>query len=148
MSSRKRSNDQEPSTESETAVAEPPSAEVSTVEQTFVDRVGPKKGNLPPDPFGIASDNIAGVQLFESKRQRQMAIKFGEGRPEDKPSQAIIDKMKDAGFRWSSEDRVWTKPVRFESSMTTRIDAERLYQDVRQAIRQEKGIESSKEVPF
>ena len=120
MSSRKRSNDQEPSTESATAVAEPPSAEVSTVEQTFVDRVGPKKGNLPPDPFG----------------------------PEDKPSQAIIDKMKDAGFRWSSEDRVWTKPVRFESSMTTRIDAERLYQDVRQAIRQEKGIESSKEVPF
>jgi hypothetical protein len=32
--------------------------------------------------------------------------------------------------------------------MTTRIDAERLYQEIRQMIRQEKGIEAGQEVPF
>ena len=55
------------------------------------------------DPFGIAIDNLAGVRLFESKRDRQMAIKFGEGRPEDKPSQPVIDKMKETGFRWKPD---------------------------------------------
>ena len=101
-----------------------------------------------PDPFGIASDNLAGVRLFESKQDRQMAIKFGEGRPEDKPSQAVIDKMKEAGYRWNPADRIWAHPVRAESAMSTRIDAEKLYQEVRQMIRQEKGIESGQEIPF
>jgi hypothetical protein len=32
--------------------------------------------------------------------------------------------------------------------MSTRIEAERLYQDVCKMIRQEKGIETSPEVPF
>ncbi len=77
-----------------------------------------------------------------------MAIKFGEGRPEDKPSQSVIDKMKEAGFRWNPADRIWANPVRSESAMSTRIEAERLYQEVRQMIRQEKGIDAGQEVPF
>jgi hypothetical protein len=32
--------------------------------------------------------------------------------------------------------------------MSTRIKAERLYQEVRQMIRDEKGIDSSPEIPF
>ena len=32
--------------------------------------------------------------------------------------------------------------------MSTRIEAERLYQNARQMIRQEKGIESAQEIPF
>ena len=71
-----------------------------------------------------------------------MAIKFGEGRPEDKPSQAVIDRMKEAGYRWNPSDRIWAHPVRADSAMSTRIEAERLYQEVRQMIRQEKGIET------
>jgi hypothetical protein len=70
-----------------------------------------------------------------------MAIKFGEGRPEDKPSQAVIDKMKEAGYRWNPRDKVWVHPVRYDSAMSTRIDAEALFQDVCQMIRQEKGID-------
>ena len=77
-----------------------------------------------------------------------MAIKFGEGRPEDKPSQAVIDKLKEAGYRWNPADRIWAHPVRADSAMSTRIEAERLYQEVRQMIRQEKGIETGQEVPF
>jgi hypothetical protein len=147
MSSRKRTPDQE-SAETATAVAEPPAAEGNAQSQSFADRVGQKQRPSAPDPFGIAVDNIAGIRLFESKEDRQMAIKFGEGRPEDKPSQAVIDKLKDAGYRWNPAHKIWVQPVRSDSAMRTRIDAERLYQEVRTMIRQEKGIETGRDVPF
>ena len=146
--SRKRVPDQEPSAEGATAVAEPPAIETKAEGQSFAERVGQRKVNYASDPFGIAADYVAGVQLFESKRERQMAIKFGEGRPEDKPSQAVIDMVKEAGYRWNPADRIWSHPVRPESAMTTRIEAERLYQGVRHMIRQEKGIEAGQEIPF
>jgi hypothetical protein len=116
--------------------------------QNFADRVGQKQRPPVPDPFGIATDAVAGVRLFESKQDRQMAIKFGDGSSEDKPSQAVIDKMKEEGFKWKSADRVWALPVRAESALGARIDAERLFQEVSQMIRQEKGIEAGKEIPF
>lgn len=146
MSSRKRTPDEEP-IETSTAVAESPPVDPAD-KPSFADRVGKKKWVAAPDPFGIGTDNLAGVRLFESKRDRQMAIKFGEGRPEDKPSQAVIDKLKEAGYHWKPADRIWAHPVTSDSAVSTRIDAERLYQEVRQMIRQEKGIESGQEVPF
>jgi hypothetical protein len=148
--SRKRTPDEKSTEnttpETSTAVAEPPAPETSGNGQSFADRVGQKKRVTAADPFGIATDNLAGVRLFESRQDRQMAIKFGEGRPEDKPSQAVIDTMKEAGYRWNPSDRIWTHPVWSESAMSTRIDAERLYQEVVRMIRQEKGI--GQEVPF
>ena len=142
--SRKRTPDQE-STETTTTVAtEPPAAEAK---QSFAEKVGQKNWVPAPDPFGIALDTVAGVRLFESKQDRQMAIKFGDGRPEDKPSQAVIDKMKEAGFRWNPVDRIWAYPVRADSAMSARIDAEKLYQEVRQMIRQEKGIDQAGQDP-
>jgi hypothetical protein len=147
MSSRERTPD-EPSTENTTAVAEPPATGSEADRPSFAERVGQRSRVTAPDPFGIARDNLAGVRLFESKRDRQMAIKFGEGRPEDKPSQAVIEKLKDAGYHWNPTDRIWAHAVGGDSAMSTRIEAERLYQEVRQMIRQEKGIESGPEVPF
>ena len=147
MTSRKRTPDQ-PSTEATTAVVEPPAAETNPDRPSFADRVGQRKRVSAPDPFGIATDNVAGVRLFESKRDGQMAIKFGEGRPEDKPSQAVIDKVKEAGYRWNPVDRIWTYPVTPDSAVATRIDAEKLYQEVRHMIRQEKGIGATPDVPF
>ena len=145
---RQRTPDQEPSTETPTAVAEPPAAEVKADGQGFADKVGQRKWVPAPDPFGVASDSLAGIRLFQSKRDRQMAIKFGEGRPEDKPSQPVIDRLKDAGYRWDPADRIWTYPARGDSAMSARIEAEWLYQELRQMIRQEKGIETTQEVPF
>jgi hypothetical protein len=147
MTSRKRTPDQTPP-EPTTAVAEPPAAETKPDRPSFAERVGQRKRVSAADPFGIATDNLAGVRLFESKRDRQMAIKFGDGGPDDKPSQAVIDKMKDAGYRWNASDRIWAHPVGADSAMSTRIEAERLYQEVRKMIRQEKGIETGQEVPF
>lgn len=153
MSSRKRTPDQEPPAEAviaeaSTAVAEPLAVEAKPEGRSFADRVGPRKWVSAPDPFGIAADYVAGVQLFESKRDRQMAIKFGEGRPEDKPSQSVIDKLKEAGYRWNPADRIWAHQVRPEFARTTRIEAERLYRDVCQMVRQEKGIETGPEISF
>jgi hypothetical protein len=147
MSERERTPD-EPSTESTTAVAEPQATGAEANRPSFAERVGQRNRATATDPFGIARDNLAGVRLIESKRDRQVAIKFGEGRPEDKPSQAVIDLLKEAGYHWNPSDRIWAHPVGGDSAMSTRIEAERLYQEVRQIIRQEKGIESGPEVPF
>ena len=61
-----------------------------------------------PRSIRHAQDNVARVRLFESKQDRQMAIKFGDGDPEDRPSKAVIDELKDAGYRWNATHRVWT----------------------------------------
>ena len=111
---------------------------------TFVERFASRNSRpLIPDPFAIALDNEAGVRLFENKQARVMALKFDE-----RPAQPIIDKVKDAGFRWNPSDVVWTKPVRGDSAIATRIDAERLYQEVRQMIRQDKGVDTEQDIPF
>jgi hypothetical protein len=150
MSNRKRTPDQEPQAETATtAVAAPPAAANDSApaandnKPTFAERVGQRKWTATPDPFGIASDSLAGVRLLEGKQDRQMALKF-----EEKPSAAVIDKLKDAGYHWNPVDRIWAHPVRSDSAMSTRIDAERLYQEVRMMIRQERGIETGPEVPF
>jgi hypothetical protein len=150
--SRKRTTDQDtatatisekPPAETAAAVAEPPAAEPNGDGQTFADRVGQTKRVAIADPFGIAVDYVAGVRLLESKKDRQVAIIFGEGRPEDKPSQEVIARLKESGYRWNPADRIWVHPIRPDSATTTRIDAERLYQEIRGKIRKEKGLEQA-----
>lgn len=124
---------------------EPPATGVilnpsSTPRESHAEQVGRRQFQPQPDPFGIAGDYAAGVRLLESRRDKVMAIKFGEGRPEDKPSQAVLDKLKESGFRWNGQHKVWTLPVRPETAMQTRIDAERVFKEVAGMIRQEKGI--------
>lgn len=159
MANRKRTSDQEPPaseapSEANTAVAAPPAAANDNAEAandnrpSFAERVGQRKPLSARDPYLIAVDTLAGVRLFESKQDRQMAIKFGEGRLEDKPNQEVIDTLKEAGYRWNPVDKIWVHPVRPDSAMATRIEAERLYQEVRGMVRQQKGIDTSQEVPF
>jgi len=143
--SRKRTPDQEPQAETTaTAVADEPAPEG----KSFAERVGQKQRPSIPDPFPIATDPVAGVKLFESKQDKQMAIKFGDGGLEAKPSDAVLDVLREAGYRWKNRDRIWAYPVQGDSSLRTRIEAERLYQEIRTMIRQEKGIEAAPEVPF
>ena len=149
MSRKRNTSDQEPSPETPTAVAEPAAAANDNTpaandnQPSFADRVGQKQRPSAPDPFSIAGDYLAGVRLFESKQDRQMAIKFN-----DKPSQAVIDKLKDDGYRWNPTHKIWTHPVSSDSALRTRIDAERLNQEIRTMIREEKGIEPGQEVPI
>jgi hypothetical protein len=147
MSSIDQTPDQD-SPETSTAVADPSAADASSGQRSFAEKVGRRNTPSMADPFVIAVDAVAGIRLFESRQDRQMAIKFGEGRAEDKPSQAVIDKLREAGFRWHRTHRIWARPLTPESSMSVRIEAERLYQEIRGVIRQEKGVETSPEVPF
>lgn len=119
-------------------------SEAPEPQPSFVERVQQQRGRaVAPDPFGIAGDVVAGVRLFESRRYRQMAIKF-----EEKPPQEVLDLIKSAGYRWNSRDLMWVHPIHPDSAMTTRIEAERLFQEVRGMVRQAKGIDSGQEVPF
>jgi hypothetical protein len=154
MSRKRKPTDQEPPANTSTATAEPPATTqeidppANDGQPSFAERVGQRKGIATPDPFSIAGDYLAGVRLFESRQDRQVAIKFGEGRPEDKPSQEVIGKLKEGGFRWNPNDRIWAHPVWPASAMSTRIRAEKLYQEVCQMIRQEKGIAPEQDIPF
>lgn len=110
----------------------------------FADRIRrQRRWGIASDPFGIAGDTMAGVRLFEYRKDRQMGIKF-----EDKPSQAILDRMKEAGYRWNPKDMLWVRPFEAETARVSRVEAERLYREVRDTIRQDKGIEPGQEVPF
>jgi hypothetical protein len=127
-----------------TAVMEPAETEATPDEPSFVERLArQRQPGIVPDPFGIAGDYEAGVRLFENRRERLMVIKF-----EKKPGGEVLDRMKDAGFRWNPRDQVWVHPIHPEYARRIRIEAERVYQDVRQMVRQEKGLETSQEIPF
>ena len=139
--SRKRTPDQE-SPETTTAAADPPAAEAKPEGKSFADRVGQRKRVPTPDPFPIVTDAVAGVKLFEDKRERLMVIKFDE-----KPPQAVIDMLNEGGYRWNRIERVWAHPVTDDSAMRTRIEAEWLYQEIRHMVRQEKGIDPAPELP-
>lgn len=150
--SRKRTPDQKSTendssdnstSETSTAVAELPAADTQAEGQSFAERVGQRSRVTVADPFGIATDKLAGVRLYESKRDRQMAIKFDE-----KPSRAVLDKMNDAGWVWRQADRIWSHHVSPESALSTRIEAERLYHEVCKMIRRDRGIEAGPEVQF
>lgn len=117
-------------------------------QESFVERLQRERGQKRsesriPDPFGIASDYAAGVHLFENRQDRLMVIKFDE-----KPGTEVLNHLKDSGFRWNPRDKVWVTPIRPDSARAIRIEAERAYQMVSSMIRQEKGIESSPEIPF
>ncbi len=147
--SRKRTPDQgTPETTTTTAATEPPAAEPVADKPGFAERVGQRKRPGAPDPYLIATDTVAGVRLFESKQDKQMAIKFGDGRPEHKPSDAVLDVLRDAGYRWNNRDRIWAYPVQDDAALRTRIEAEQLFQEVRSIIRHEKGIEAGPEIRF
>ncbi|MBX9580301.1 MAG: hypothetical protein K2X87_08345 [Gemmataceae bacterium] len=136
-------------TETATATLSPPEPATAPLPAEpspgFAERVGrsPRPGTAAPDPFGIASDLLAGVRLVESRRDRVMAIGF-----DAKPSPEVIGRMKDAGYRWNPQDQVWVQPVRPETARATRVEAERLFQEVSGLIRAEKGIESSPDIPL
>lgn len=111
---------------------------------SFAERVRRERRPLiASDPFAIAGDVQAGVRLFESKQDRLMMIKF-----EEKPTNEVLTRMKEYGFRWNPRDMVWVHPVRPDNEHSLRVESGRLYQEVRAMLREAKGIENSQEIPF
>jgi hypothetical protein len=154
---RKRKPDKEPATtdttettgaDASTALAEPVATAAEDTPQavqdtrpSFAERVGQRMRASAAAPYVIAADPVLGIRLYESKRDRQMAIKF-----EEKPSRAVLDRMHDAGWVWKQADKIWAHAITPEFAAVTRVKAERLYQEVRTMLRQEIG--AGQEIPF
>lgn len=111
---------------------------------SFAERVRRERRPLiASDPFAIAGDMEAGVRLFEGRQDRLMMIKF-----EEKPGSEVLARMKEYGFRWNPRDMVWVHPVRPDNEHSIRLEAGRLYQEVRSMLRDAKGLQNNQEIPF
>jgi hypothetical protein len=101
---------------------------------SHAEAVGKRPFTPHKDPFSLINDYVAGVKLSESRQHGEMIIAFRE-----KPSAAVLEKMRDGHFQWHSRDKVWTRKLG-DDPMTVRIDAERLHREVSGMIREEKGV--------
>ena len=104
----------------------------------------PAERKYAPDPLVLVGDYEAGVRFRESRRFRRSEIEFLEG----KPSQPVLDQLKADGFRWSPDEKVWSRPVGVNDAYATRVEAERTFNQVAQMIREEKGISGDSRNPF
>jgi hypothetical protein len=116
------------------------------------DEPAEQKRSSGPDPFVIDTNPAVGLRLLSSHRYfdkasgryafRDIQIKF-----DDKPGQAILDKLKEAGFEWDRDNKAWSKKVPKDEAIRTRVDAERLFQEVLGLLRAAKGLGQEK-APF
>jgi hypothetical protein len=124
----------------------PETAAAPASERQPGDEPAETKRDLGPDPFPIDTDAKAGARLQGRQRYfdpdlgryafRRIEIKFDQ-KPDD---QEILDKIKNAGFDWNREQKAWSKMVPKDEAIRTRVDAERLFQEVTGLLRAAKGL--------
>lgn len=69
------------------------------------DAEGKPKGWL--DPYrALVTSNAKGFECGEDRRIKQMMFRFKE-----KPEQAVIDRLKEVGFKYRVEEKTWTIQV-------------------------------------
>jgi hypothetical protein len=147
MSHKHRTRDHDPHAPPTTTVIDLSVAQARLKGGRFAEKVVRKKSAPTTHSFSVITNPLGGVKLFEDKRRNQMVIKFGEGRPNDRPSRAMIDLLEEAGYRRIFNESVWTHPIRPDTAITTRFVAGWLYEQIRRMIRQEKGITPWPELP-
>ena len=103
-------------------------------------KAGEGKWQLQPDPhpfYSIAlSDSNDGprIHLYRSRRFNQVAVRFDE-----KPDEAVRQRMHDEGYRWRQAEGVWTKQLG-EYRASGQLAAERLVDELANGIRAERGL--------
>jgi hypothetical protein len=110
------------------------------------------KRNLGPDPHVIETDPKAGVRLqgrhvYFDRGTGRYAFRAIQIKLEEKPGQPVIDKIKEAGFEWDREEKAWTRSVPRDEALRSRVDAERVFQEVAGMIREARGLGPAK-APF
>jgi len=102
----------------------------------------PKNRNELPDPHSIDQISLseakdgAMMRLLRSHRFRQMQIQFDE-----KPLKDVTLQLKDAGWTWNHHDKTWFLPLGRGTEISKTIDAERLFKQLADQIRESKGLE-------
>ena len=84
----------------------------------------------------IISDRQAGVRFYFNYERHTGEISFA-----DKPSEEVRSLLKENGYQWKAEAKVWSIPIRFESREQDRLHAKKIFHQVAELIRMEKGIE-------
>ena len=144
---RPRRKHEEPNTEGpvhivqEDAVAHSPDApapaQATDSPLPSVDETAPRESgmHLPRRrDTALATDKAAGMRLFANHESRKMAIVFDK-----KPGEGIRQMLKDAGWRWSQRENAWEKPVRWDTRVRDRMEAERLFDGIAALVRAEAG---------
>jgi hypothetical protein len=101
-----------------------------------------EKKQYPPvtDPFQLAHDNLAGARLLESRKRYEMLLAF-----EEKPTPEVLDKVKEHGFRWNNQEKLWTLKIGRDTANQDRMNGQRAYRAVADMIRAERGHEPTTE---
>lgn len=94
-----------------------------------------------PDPFPLRKINLGAAKdgptatLYRSNKLNQVAIRFDE-----KPGDEHRARLREAGWRWRCEEQVWTKQLDRERRAASQLEAERLFAEIGDAIREERGL--------
>jgi hypothetical protein len=118
-------------------------------EGTHPEPVMPKVRGRLPDPRGIEtisldadSRNGPRMRLLRSYRNHEVWIQFDKN-----PGKDVTEAVKAAGFRWEARAEVddhrgaWVKPLEQGREVRIMLDAERLFRDLGNKIRQANGLE-------
>jgi hypothetical protein len=84
------------------------------------------------------TDSIAGAKLLEHHDPYLSIIRF-----EEKPSANVLEKLREASFQWNTQNKEWTRPIRFDTRQQDRINADEVFNEVCKIIRTEKGVTHS-----
>lgn len=101
-----------------------------------------KQWATPPDPRGswrirLSPDEDAPyMYLLRNNRYQQVDIAFDE-----KPEEKHLQMLRDEGFRWRRDEGVWAKQLDRDAKWRTQADAEELFREIANDIRQARGME-------
>jgi len=96
---------------------------------------------LVADPVGMQmialSDENDGpkMRLMRSNKYQQIQIQFDE-----KPSEEVRARLHAEGWKWRNVEKIWTKQLDPEGRWRTHADAEKLFVEIGNVIRAEKGL--------
>jgi hypothetical protein len=108
---------------------------------------GAPRRQWQPDPFPFMAISLGPdkdspkMTLFRSNKLNQMAIRFDE-----KPEEEHRLRLREAQWKWREDEGVWTKQMDRERRATSQVEAERLFTEIGEAIRAERGLSGRTDV--
>lgn len=88
-----------------------------------------------PIPRLIDRNAATGVELRDRAEPYESQIVFPE-----QPAQAVLDLIKQQGFHWSRENKLWRRPIEYNTRFQDREVAKRTYDEVNRMLLADKGI--------
>jgi hypothetical protein len=108
---------------------------------------GAPRRQWQPDPFPLMTLSLGAkkdspkMTLFRSNKLNQVAIRFDE-----KPEEEHRLRLREAKWKWREDEGVWTKQMDRERRATSQVEAERLFTEIGEAIRAERGLSGRTDV--